>query len=190
MLKVMNRKLSNQPTLISLTRVTRTIYFFAFFYGLSIVIFDSWNLITRDAVVDRWTLLSALLVVNSLVWLFAAVLPKQDLTKVALTSALAVSLLLFAGFITYWERGMASTSTLFYVLPLLVIASLKNRHALLAVTALSATTYGFAAVRYFNDFFNEGFRIQLWGSILLYGGTMFVCAWLIMALTDLRHDSK
>lgn len=186
----MAKKQLTQLTLIPLARITRTVYFFAFFYGLSIIIFDSGNLITREAVTDRWTLLSVLLVVNSLVWLFAAVLPKQGLTKSALTSALAVSLLLFAGFITYWERGMASTSTLFYVLPLLVIASLKNRHALLAVTALSATTYGFAAVKYFNDFFNEGFRIQLWGSILLYGGTLFICAWLIMVLTELRHDSK
>ena len=185
----MTKKQLQPSSSLLLTRVTRTVFFFAFFYGLSIVIFDSGNLITREAVIDRWTLLTILLVGNSLAWLLVSQL-KQKSVKNLLTAALAIGLLLFAGFMTYWERGMASTSTLFYVLPLLVIATLRNRHALQATAALSATTYAFAAVKYFNDFFNEGFRIQLWGSIVLYGGTIFVCAWLIMTLTDLRHDSR
>jgi len=175
---------------LTLTRVTRTLFFFAGFYALSIVIFDSGNLITREAVIDRWTILSGLLVVNSLCWLISAQITHRLSSQIILRSVLAVSLLAFAGFTTYWERGMASTSTLFYLLPLLIIATLKNRHALLTTTILAVTTYAFATVKYFNDFFNEGFRIQLWGNIVLYGGTIFVCAWLIMVITDLRHDSR
>jgi hypothetical protein len=174
---------------LSLTRTARTVFFFAGFYALSIIIFDSGNLITRESVIQRWTLLSVLIAVTSVTWLIVATMSQLRL-KVLLTIALTITLLGFAGFTSYWERGMASTSTLFYVLPLLVIATLKNRHALLATATLAATTYAFAAVKYFNDFFNEGFRIQLWGNIVLYGGTIFVCAWLIMILTDLRHDSK
>jgi len=187
---VMAKKRTASNGLLSLTRLTRSVYFFAFFYGLSIVIFDSGNLITREAVIQRWTLLTALLVCNSLLWLLSSQLPKKITNKALLTTAITIGLLLFAGFTTYWERGMASTSTLFYVLPLLVTTTLKNRHALIATATLAASTYAFAAVKYFNDFFNEGFRIQLWGNIVLYGGTIFVCAWLIMILTDLRHDSK
>jgi len=103
---------------------------------------------------------------------------------------LTTTLVVFAGFTTYWERGMASTSTIFYVLPLLTVAIIRNRHALLATTVLSAGTYAFTSVKYFNDFFNEGYRIQLWGHLFLYSGTIFAIGWLIMIMTGLRHDSR
>ena len=186
---VMAKKQLQPNVSLLLTRISRTIYFFSFFIGLSIVIFDSGNLITREAVIQRWTLLTLLLVANTIAWIVAAT-AKQKSHKSTGIVLLSVFMLIFAGYITYWERGMASSSTIFYVLPLLVIATLRNRHALLATATLAATTYAFAAVKYFNDFFNEGFRIQLWGNIVLYGGTIFVCAWLIMVITDLRHDSK
>lgn len=175
---------------LSLTRITRTIYFLLGFYALSIVIFDSGNLITREALIDRWLLFSFVLLINTLAWYFASqkgnFFHKPSLGIFLIT----FGLLAFAGFTTYWERGMASTSTIFYVLPLLTIAVLKNRHALIATATLAAGTYALSAVKYFNDFFNEGFRIQLWGSIILYGGVIFTCTWLIMEITGLRHDSK
>jgi hypothetical protein len=71
-----------------------------------------------------------------------------------------------------------------------VTAISKNRHALQAVTILAAGTYAFAAVKYFNDFFNEGFRIQLWGTILIVTVSIFTCSWLIMNIAGLRRDSK
>lgn len=84
---------------------------------------------------------------------------------------------------------MASTSTIMYALPLLTIATLRSRHALLATAALCAGTYAFAAVLYFKTFFNEGYRIQLWSTMLLYIGAIFVITWLIMIIANLRKDS-
>ena len=171
-----------------LTRITRTIYFFIGFFALSIIVFDSGNLITREAVVDRWTIVTALLIVNTIVWYVASreVIKRQDI----LVAVLTITLLIIAGCMTYWERGMASTSTILYALPLLTVATLKNRHALLATATLAIGTYSFAAVKYFNDFFNEGFRIQLWGTIIIVSGTILTIAWLIMIIAGLRHDSK
>ena len=103
---------------------------------------------------------------------------------------LTVALIAFAGFMTYWERGMASSSTIFHVLPLLVIATHKDRHAVMAVAGISAGTYAFSAVKYFNDYFNEGYRVQLWGNIVLYSATILVSAWLILIVSGLRKDSK
>jgi len=177
---------------LTTTRVTRTIYFFVAIFALSIIIFDSWNLITSEAVVQRWTIASGLFVVNTVVWFFSA-RPKQKSTasrQALLITVLSLSLLVFAGTLTYWERGMASTSTILYALPILVIATLHNRHALIAIAALAAGTYSFAAVKYFNDFFNEGFRIQLWGALLLMIGTLFTITWLVMVITGLRKDSR
>lgn len=173
---------------IELTRVTRTLYFFIGVFALSIIIFDAGNLLTKDAVIDRWMLVTALFVLNTAAWFIGA--QSNTKAKTLLICLLAGATLIFAGFMTYWERGMASSSTLLYVLPLLIIATLKNRHALLATAALAAATYAFATVKYFNDYFNEGYRIQLWGNIVLYGGAIFAIAWLILILDGLRQDSK
>lgn len=174
---------------LSITRATRTIYFFLALYSVSIIVFDAGNLLTREIIIERWTLATMVLVINTLVW-YAAARKKQDMhIQFYLTVLLAAALLGFAGYMTYLERGMASTSTILYALPLLVIALNKNRHALLAITVLSVGTYAYAAVRYFNEFFNEGYRIQLWGTILLVSACIFTCSWLIMNIAGLRHDS-
>jgi len=60
----------------------------------------------------------------------------------------------------------------------------------MATAGLCAGTYAFSAVKYFNDYFNEGYRVQLWGNIVLYTGTILICAWLIMIVANLRQDSK
>lgn len=173
---------------LSLTRVNRTVFFFIGLAALTIIVIDSGNLIPREAVIDRWAALSVLLIINTLVWYFSS---KESRNSVGiLTALMALSCLVFAGYTTYWERGMASTSTILYVIPLLIIATLKSRHALLAMATLAVGTHSLAAVKYFNDYFNEGYRIQLWSNLLLIGGSIFIVTWLIMILTGLRHDSK
>ncbi len=174
---------------LSITRATRTIYFFIALYMLSIIIFDSGNLITREAIIERWAIASILLIINTFVW-FIAVQKIPLNFKSLVVYLLTFTLLLFAGLSTYWERGMASTTTIFYALPILVIATLRSRHALLAVAILSVGTYAFACVKYFNDYFNEGYRIQLWGSILLVGTAILTATWLIMIIAGLRKDSN
>jgi uncharacterized membrane protein YgdD (TMEM256/DUF423 family) len=156
---------------------------------LSIVIFDSGNLITRESIIDRWSLVTVLLIVNTFVWFGASQKWPLSTRKLPI-GLLTITLLVFAGFMTYWERGMASTSTILYALPILVIAIAKNRHALMATAVLAAGTYAFAAVRYFNDYFNEGYRIQLWGTIVLVGGSIVAVSWLTMIIAGLRRDSK
>lgn len=174
---------------LTTTRIARTLFIFCCVFALSIVLFDSGNLITREAVIDRWVLVSGLFALSTLVWTLSAARSLKQTAHTTLRLLLVAGLVTFAGYMTYYERGMASSSTIFYVLPLLVAATLKNRHVLMASAALSAGTYTFAAVLYFNTFFNEGYRIQLWGNILLYVGTIFVSAWLIMIIAGLRRDS-
>jgi hypothetical protein len=176
---------------LTLTRVSRTLLFFSAVLAVSIIIFDSGNLITREAVIDRWVLTTVVFVSAAIAWFMASLGGLEKPTLHASVIFLITLILIgAAGFMTYWERGMASSSTILYVLPLLVIATLKNRHALLTATALSAGTYALATVLYFNTYFNEGYRVQLWGNIVLYTGIILVCGWLIMILTGLRHDSR
>lgn len=158
---------------------------------LSLVIFDAGNLITRPVVVQRWALITFVLIVNTLCWVVSSQSHRTKQSRHVLpVIMLSLSLFLLAGMSTYWERGMASTSTIFYIVPLIVIATLRNRHALIFTSVLGAATYALAAVTYFNTHFNEGYRIQLWGHVVLYCGVIVTCSWLIMTLTGLRHDSK
>lgn len=187
MIVVMAKKIK-QPSGPMLTQLTRTLFYFLGIFALTLVIFDSGNLLTKDAVVDRWTALFVVFIINVIAWFIGS--QGTWYSKKILTLLLGLSLLAFSGATTYWERGMASTSTILYALPLLVVATLKNRHALLATTLLSIGTYALATVTYFNNFFNEGYRIQLWGSIFLYSGCVLVITWLIMVLTGLRRDSN
>ncbi len=184
---VMTKKIK-QTSSPMLTQVTRTLYYFLGVIALTLVIFDSGNLLTKDAVVDRWTALFVLFTINTIAWFIGS--QGTSYSKKVLTLLLALALMAFSGALTYWERGMASTSTILYVLPLLVVATLKNRHALLSLALLSIGSYALATVTYFNDYFNEGYRIQLWGSIFLYSGSILVVTWLIMVLTGLRRDSN
>lgn len=184
-----NTATTRDTSSLDLTRLTRTVYFLLVVFAVSIMIFDSGNLITRDAVVERWTIFSALLVINTAIWVSASQTSQVGFRSLA-TYISALSVLGFAGLMTYAERGMASTSTLLYALPLLIVATLKSRHSLIATAALSAGTYAFASVKYFNDFFNEGYRIQLWGSLVFYTGIIFTAAWLLMIVAGLREDSR
>jgi hypothetical protein len=188
----MKKRKTNSYTLksIEVTRITRTVYFFVVLFCASIIIFDAGNLLTRDVIIQRWSLATIVLVINTLVWLFASQSAVMRRRQAYLAWFLALSLLLLAGYMTYLERGMASTSTILYAIPLLVIGTLKNRHALQAFTVLAAGTYAYAAVRYFNEFFNEGLRIQLWGTVVLTTAALFTVSWLIMTIAGLRHDSK
>lgn len=183
------KKIINNHSL-TVTRITRTMFFLCMVLAANVIVFDSGNLLARESVIDRWLLISGLLLVFMFSWFIVGVKnTKSPVYSRWLVALIAISLLVASGYLTYWERGMASTSTIFYVLPVLVAATLKNRHAILASASLSAATYALSAVLYFNTNFNEGYRIQLWGSILLYSGIIFVSAWLIMIVAGLRKDS-
>ena len=177
-----------QAPALSLTRVARTLYGFLCVLAVTMIVFDAGNLIEREAIIERWTAMFIVFIVNTIAWFIAV--EGTKFSKSALVLLLTITLVGFAGVFTYWERGMASTSTILYALPLLVVATLRNRHALQATAALSIATYAFSAVSYFNEKFNEGYRIQLWGSIVLYSGIIAVIAWLIMILAGLRKDSE
>ncbi len=184
----MKKKIDDKKPL-ALIKVTRTIYFLIIIFIAVIIAFDSGNLLTREAIIDRWTIISVLFIINTVIWYWASQ-KSSNSARFYTTLLLSVALVILAGFMTYLERGMASTSTILYALPLLTIATIKNRHALIATASICSATYAYASVRYFNEYFNEGYRIQLWGTIFFTVGIIFVTCWLIMIISGLRHDSE
>jgi hypothetical protein len=88
----------------------------------------------------------------------------------------------FAATNIYWERGMASRSVVLFAVPIITAATLRSRSILLAAAALSMVAYTTAAVRYFYQHYGEGYRVELWGNLLLYSAIFFVLGWLLMVI--------
>ncbi len=185
----MPTKKTNKASLqLNTLRVARTGFAYVGVFLLATIIFDSWNLLPKELVGRRWTAATLLLVVTSAVWYFARRKEKASYYT-ALVFVLAASQIVFASFNVYWERGMASTLPILFVIPILTAAALKKRVALLTVTTLSAAAYSASIVTYFFDNYGEGYRIQLWGQVFFVSAMLFVVAWLIMIAANLRHDS-
>lgn len=161
-------------------RITRVHFLYVLAYMFSIIIFDSWNLISHEAVLQRWTAAGALLIVNTVAWyLCRAKLKSETFYKVLLIVLLACDIL-FAAINVYWTRGMASKSAALFLIPIISAGLSRSRSLLIAVSAISAAAYSIAVVRYFYENYGQGVRAELYGELFFYTSFFFVVAGLMM----------
>jgi len=154
-------------------------------FAIFIIIFDGGNVLTREAVYHRWVFEALLFVVFTLFWVAVKKAGQKTIFAALILCVLAE--LALAGFMTYWERGMASTSTVLYMLPIASIALTRSRTYTVAASLLASATYIFASTKYFYDFFNEGYRVQLYGEIFFYSALFLLVGWVIATAA---HSSK
>lgn len=163
-----------------LLRIARVHFLYIAAYALAIIIFDSWNLLSHEAVLQRWTLGGALLVINTIVWyLCKARINNENFYKVLLI-VLLVTDIIFAAINVYWQRGMASKAAMLFVVPIISASLAKSRSLVLATASLSTAAYSIACVRYFYDNYGQGFRVELYGEVAFYSMMFFVIAALLM----------
>lgn len=167
---------------VRLLGVARAHFWYIGFIAISIVAFDSTHLITRDSVQKRWASTVALLIATTLVWYFVRHNTKTDSYYRMLTYALIVADILFAAYFVYLDRGMASRNVLLFGIPLVVSSLLNSRAALFATAAFCTAAYVFAATKYFYDYFNEGYKAELYGVLFLYAACFFVIAAVLWAV--------
>jgi hypothetical protein len=153
-------------------------------FALFIIIFDGGNVLTREGIYRRWMFAALLAVVYTLFWIAARKASTTSQLFRALLLCVAADLAL-AGFMTYSERGMASTSTILYLLPIASMAVWRSRTYTLAAALFSAAAYIFATTKYFYDFFNEGYRVQLYGEMFFYCATFILAGYLLGNLARL-----
>lgn len=161
-------------------RISRVHFVYILAYMASIIIFDSWNLLAHEAVVQRWTAAGALLVVNSVVWYLCRARLKSRTFYTVLLAVLLLCDIVFAAANVYWTRGMASKYVLLFAVPIISAGLSRSRSLLLTVTAVSAAVYSVAVVRYFYQNYGQGLRVELYGEIMLSGAVFFVLAVLMM----------
>lgn len=163
-------------------KVTYAHFLYALAFAASIIVYDASQLIPPDAVFDRWQYTAMLFVVTTAVWYFARTKGNNTRLLKWLVAALVLTDILFASLLVYSDRGMASLGVALYAIPIVSSAVLLSRSAVLAVAALSTAAYAYASVKYFVDFFNEGYKVQLYSSIGFYAASFFVIALLLIAV--------
>lgn len=159
-----------QETVLSLARVH---FFYVLAFVAAIMIYDSWKLITPEAVLQRWTVATVMLVTTTLVWYSVRKISTIELHKTFVYVFILLDIVV-AMYLTYAERGMASRAVALFAIPIAVAAVLRSRSALFGTALLSTAAYSFAAVKYFVDYFNEGYKIELYGTIGFYSAMFFV----------------
>lgn len=162
--------------------VARAHFWYVGFIAISIVAFDSTHLITRESVQRRWTSAVVLLVVATIIWYFVRRNNATEQYYRGLTYALIITDIIFAAYFIYLDRGMASRNVVLFGIPLAVSTLLNSRAALFATAALCTAAYVFATTKYFYDYFNEGYKAELYGVLFFYSACFFVIAAVLWAV--------
>jgi hypothetical protein len=162
-------------------RATRTQFAYVALYMAATMAFDTWNLITHEGIVLRWQAAAMLMTLSAVCWYIARTTFATKLPYKLVIMALVVADILFAAQNVYWERGMASKAVVLFLVPLVMSAVLQSRRAILATATLCFAAYSFVLVRYFHLHYGEGFKVELYGTILLYSGVFFISALLLLA---------
>ena len=165
-------------------RITRVHFLYVAAFLLSVVIFDTWNLYTHEAVSQLWTAGGILLAFNVIVWFLSRLKVQSYWFYVAVALALIVGDIIFASYIVYWQRGLYSKAIMLYTVPIISAAALRSRSILLTSTMLSAAAYSTVSVRYFYNHYGLGYRVELWGTVGFFSAMLFVLALLLMILVN------
>ncbi len=164
---------------LNVIRLSRVHFWFVAAYAASIIVYHATKLITPDAVLNRWTIVTIMLVVTTLVWYAARQGSKSGAYYTVLTYALILLDIFVAASIVYAERGMASRAVALFAVPIAVSAALLRPRAIYAVATLCIAVYSLTAVRYFVVNFNEGYMVELYSTIAFYSAGFFVLAGLL-----------
>jgi hypothetical protein len=173
-----------------LVRICRVHFLLLAAYAVYIVAADTTQLITPQLVLQRWAACGLLFVGVGIVWYSAhnGGSAGSNYYRV-LTYALILFDILFIGFNVYTQRGMASRAVMLFAIPIAVSAMLLNRTALFLTAILSTATYVLAAVKYFVDYFNEGYKAELYIEVGFYSGMFFILAAILAILIRFRNDN-
>lgn len=147
---------------------------------MTLVIFDAWDLLAPEDNIRRWYLVITLFAVFVSIWSLARRKLQNSKSYTTLIVVLLAVDIIFAAINVYWQRGMASKAVALFAVPIVAASLVRSRKLLLATAALSSAAYAVAAIKYFFDFYGEGYRVELYGEIFFYSAVFFVLAGLMM----------
>lgn len=154
-----------------------------------IILYDTSKLITPELVLDRWIMTAGLLAVTTFVWYMARTKTNDIHLYHWLVLALISIDIAVATLSVYTQRGMASRAVFLFVIPIIVAAALKSRAALFATAAACAAIYSTTCIKYFVDYFNEGYKVELYGEVGFYSALFLILAGLLSAVFHTKQKT-
>lgn len=173
-----------------LIRLCRVHFVFVGIYTIYTIAADSTHLITPKLVLERWEVNVALLIGASIVWYLARNKITNSNYYRVLIYILIVLDIFMASFNIYTERGMASRAVALFALAIVSSAILLSRTALFLTATVSTAAYSLAAVKYFVDFFNEGYKAELYIEVAFYCAFFFVLAGLLSIIIRFKNTEN
>lgn len=165
-----------------LIRICRVQFVLVAIYAVYTIASDATNLITPDLVLQRWGANAALLAGVGIAWYLAKNSAASSNYYRFLISAVVTLDIGLATFNIYTQRGMASRAVMLYALAIATSAVLLSSTALYLTATLSTAAYSLAAVKYFVDYFNEGYKAELYIEVGFYCAMFFVLAAVLSTL--------
>lgn len=159
-----------------LIRLCRVHFVFIGAYAIYIIAADATKLITPQLVLQRWTANAMVLSGVVVIWYLARNRVASTNYYRILTYGLIMLDIGLATFNIFTQRGMASRAVILFSLPIVVSAILLSRTALFLTATLCTAAYSLAAVKYFVDYFNEGFKAELYIEVGFYCAVFFILA--------------
>lgn len=152
------------------------------------IIYDASMLITPEVVLDRWFVVSMLLLVTGFVWYFVKSKSYRTIPYKALLLSMMITDLALASFSVYSTRGMASKAVLLFIIPIIISGLLMSRSAMFATAIVAIAAYSLTSVAYFVLNFNEGYKVELYGEVGFYSAMFLVVAALLSTVLHSRNN--
>jgi hypothetical protein len=172
-----------------LIRISKVYLLMSLIYVAQIMAYDASKLITPEVVLKRWIAVTLFAVVATIAWYIAHTHAKGPASYRWLAWGLITAGIAFASYNVYTQRGMASRAVLLYIVPIVAAGVLASRAAVFAAALLSTAAYTLTAQAYFVNYFNEGYKIELYGEVAFYSLMFFVVAGLMSSVLKLSKDS-
>lgn len=171
----------------SLSRVSRIHLFIAILLAVQLIIYDAGKLVTPEIVLKRWIGIGILAIVSAIA-LFLSQISSSDSTLKKTLWVLICTDIALASWSIYLERGMASRAVFLYVIPIISSAILLRKSAIYLTGLLSAVAYILTTNAYFVNYFNEGYKLELYGEVLGYSALLlFVSALTWSVIKSKKH---
>lgn len=167
-----------------LGKIIKSHFFVTIIFAAYTIVADSSRLFAPETILNRWKYLLGILLITTVVWLISNLFTINNIKINLLVGLLIITDIIVVSLIIYTERGMASSAVIFYSLPLLS-AALTNKKPILTSTALFCiSSYAYITIKYFVDYFNEGYKVQLYSSIGLHGSFILIMAYLLSVFIE------
>lgn len=180
-----NKSISLGPGLITLCKIH---FALAALIIIQTIVYDASKLITPEVVLDRWFVVSMLLLITGFIWYFVKSKSGNIIPYKSLVLALIMADLALAAYSVYATRGMASRAVFLFIIPIAVSAVLRSKAALYATAIASIAIYSLTCIAYFTWNFNEGYKVELYGEVGFYSAMLLVVAALLSTVLHPKNN--